>query len=132
MNESAKICAYWNCTNEATGRSKYCSKNCKMTAIVSIRRKELKMLAIEHLGGKCVRCGYDKCIDAFEFHHRDPSQKDFSISKYGHTFALSRVKSEIDKCDLLCANCHREVHFQIGSGMTILSEVLEKRKRAET
>jgi len=74
------------------------------------RRKEIRVKSLMHLGGKCKRCGYDKCLEALEFHHRDPSEKEFNVSSKGHCRSWERVKKEIEKCDLLCANCHREIH----------------------
>lgn len=75
-------------------------------------RRNLKAKAVEYLGGKCLMCGYARCIDALEFHHRDPEAKDFAISSKGIYRSFDRVKVELDKCDLLCANCHREVHAE--------------------
>jgi hypothetical protein len=43
-----------------------------------------------------------------EFHHLDPNEKDFSIG--GKSWSLERLKKEVDKCILICANCHRELH----------------------
>jgi len=80
---------------------------------VAKRRKEIRRKAVEYLGGKCSKCEYNKCIEALEFHHKNPTEKDFNISKKGHCRSLARVKSEIEKCDLLCANCHREIHAEI-------------------
>jgi hypothetical protein len=67
-------------------------------------------MAVNYKGGGCQFCGYDRCIEALEFHHLDPTLKDFGISYKGYTRSWERVKEEIDKCTLLCANCHREVH----------------------
>jgi hypothetical protein len=67
-------------------------------------------MSVEYKGGKCSSCGYNKCIAALEFHHLDPSKKDFSISSSGNTRSWNKVKEELDKCVLLCSNCHREVH----------------------
>ena len=78
---------------------------------VSDRRKKIKVMAIEYLGGKCERCGYNDCVAAFDFHHKDPSKKDFSISSGGRTRSWEKIKKELDKCELLCANCHREHHY---------------------
>ena len=72
-------------------------------------------MAVEYKGGCCSICGYDGCIEALEFHHIDPSEKDFGISSKGYTRSWERVKEEIDRCVLLCANCHREVHFKIAA-----------------
>lgn len=62
----------------------------------------------ESYGGKCIRCGYDKCIKALEFHHLNPLEKDFTISN--DHFKLSDVIKEVKKCILLCSNCHKELH----------------------
>lgn len=80
---------------------------------VSAFRRRLKQKAVDYKGGKCARCGYNKYIGALEFHHTDPKQKDFSVGSGGHTRAWEKVKEELDKCILLCANCHREVHGEI-------------------
>jgi 5-methylcytosine-specific restriction endonuclease McrA len=74
------------------------------------RRKKVRQLAIEYKGGRCHICGYDRCLEAMEFHHLDSSEKDFGISQKGYTRSWVKVKEELDKCVMLCANCHREVH----------------------
>ena len=71
-------------------------------------RREVKRKLIEYKGGKCQVCGYNRCQEALEFHHLDPSQKDFTIS--GGTKSFESLKPEVDKCILVCANCHREIH----------------------
>ena len=73
----------------------------------SRRRYLIKQAAVQYLGGKCAICGYDKTLAALEVHHRDPQEKDFVISA---TLNWDRIVPELDKCVLLCANCHREVH----------------------
>ena len=85
---------------------------CRVDAVQK-RRNKVKLLAVEYKGGKCSLCGYNKCIAALEFHHTDPEHKDFSISREGNTRSWEKVKLEIDKCILLCANCHREVHQEL-------------------
>lgn len=69
-------------------------------------------MAVNYKGSKCEVCGYYRCIEALEFHHKDSSEKDFSISQKGYTRSWKKVKMELDKCILLCANCHREIHVQ--------------------
>lgn len=64
-------------------------------------------------GGRCIRCGYNKCIKALEFHHLDPSQKDFTISN--DHFKLLEAIEESKKCILLCSNCHKEFHDNLWS-----------------
>ena len=80
-------------------------------ASVIKRRKKNKELLVEYKGGKCERCGYDKCIAALEFHHLDPSTKE--TKNLGTTASLDKQKAEADKCILVCANCHREIHYAL-------------------
>ena len=89
----------------------------KKNAVISVvkRRKKIKELSVEYKGGCCEKCGYNKYQGALEFHHLDPTQKDFNISHgKGYTFN-DKIKNELDKCILVCANCHREIHGNIGS-----------------
>ena len=67
----------------------------------------------QHKGGKCIRCGYNNCMKALEFHHKDPSQKDFTISN--DHFKLLDATNEIEKCVILCSNCHKELHDNMWS-----------------
>lgn len=67
----------------------------------------------EKRGGKCIRCGYDKCIKALEFHHLNPSKKDFTISN--DHFKLLDAVNESKKCILICSNCHKELHDNLWS-----------------
>lgn len=76
-------------------------------------RRKMKIKAIEYKGGKCSICDYSKCNAALEFHHLDPSEKDFQISGRGCTISWERLKIELDKTVLVCANCHREIHDKI-------------------
>jgi hypothetical protein len=78
---------------------------------VGRERKSNKLYGL--LGDKCWVCGYDKCRQALEFHHFDPKQKEFGLSAREMQYAWKRVWKEAQKCCLLCANCHREVHAGI-------------------
>lgn len=72
-------------------------------------RRRAKLRLIAYKGGKCESCGYDKpFLSCYDFHHKDPSQKDFTIS--GKSRSFERLKEEADKCSLLCKNCHYELH----------------------
>lgn len=90
-------------------------KHCKKctTKAVQKRREKLKLLAFEYKGSKCEYCGYNKCLAAIEFHHLDPTKKDFGISEKGYTRSWQKIKEELDKCIMVCANCHREIHEKI-------------------
>ncbi len=72
------------------------------------KRDILKAL---HWEERCQRCGYSKCLAALEFHHKDPSTKDGLV---GTQATLHDATIEAKKCELICANCHRELHFREG------------------
>lgn len=74
--------------------------------VLSIRKKKK---AIELKGGGCSRCGYNKYYGALEFHHTNPDEKEHSWSSL-RRMSWGRVIDELEKCELLCANCHREHH----------------------
>ena len=78
------------------------------------RWKKRKLKAIEYKGGKCISCGYNKYPDVLEFHHRDADEKEFDWKKL-RQMSWDKVTKELDKCDMLCANCHRERHYEIFS-----------------
>jgi len=81
-----------------------------LIAAVHKRRRMIRQKALDYKGGRCEICRYNKCSDALEFHHADSSSKDFSISEKGYTRSWQKVKEELDKCILVCSNCHRELH----------------------
>ena len=75
---------------------------------VILWRKRTKLKLIDYKGGKCEICGYDKCTRALQFHHLNPEEKDFQIS--GKSLSFEKLKNEVDKCILVCSNCHCEIH----------------------
>lgn len=79
----------------------------------TIRRHAKKQRAVDMFGGKCEKCGYNKCIAALEFHHKDPTKKGISANKMW-TMKWETIAKEIKKCSLLCSNCHREAHWARG------------------
>jgi hypothetical protein len=89
---------------------------CKKCEYVYSRKylDKLKLKAMEYAGKKCQKCGYDKCFRALHFHHIDPKSKEFAIFEgrpgYKKTRSWEKLKVEIDKCILLCSNCHMELH----------------------
>ena len=90
----------------------YKCKKCRVDNVTK-RRHKIKRLAVEYKGGCCSICGYNKSVSALEFHHSDPTKKEFGISTSGNTVAWKRIKKELDKCVMICANCHREIHEKI-------------------
>ena len=89
-------------------RSKGHTKLFCNSCVAGNRRLARKKRMIEYKGGKCSRCGYDKSTRVLGFHHRDPSKKSFDMGR-SYTTAWNKVQLELDKCDLLCANCHMEI-----------------------
>ena len=119
MNTEIKECRNHGITEFVKRADGYC--RCKKCAVdaVNKRRIVLKEKAIEYKGGECQECGYKKSKRALEFHHLDPNEKDFGISANGYTRSWEKVKSELDKCILLCANCHAEKHEEIEKNKSI-------------
>lgn len=101
------------------GNSPYC-KPCHKDQTIE-RQRLFKRKSIEYKGNKCAYCGYSKYQGALQFHHLDPDKKDFTISKIKLTTWDDRAIKELDKCVLLCANCHMEVH----GGIISLDSVTE-------
>ena len=100
----------------------YASRRAYLIAAVRARRKKIRHMSVEYKGGKCQQCGYNRCIDALEFHHIDPSKKDFNVSQRGYTRSWKRVVEELEKCIMLCANCHRELHAHVSSSCRKLQD----------
>ena len=115
-NREQQICKHHGLTQyvkRTDGR--YRCRQCSIDAVQK-RREKIKTLAVQYKGGKCIVCNYNKCQQALEFHHLDPSEKEFGVGEKGYTRSWEKVKQELDKCVLLCSNCHKEVH----AGLIIL------------
>jgi excisionase family DNA binding protein len=80
---------------------------------VARRRRRLKEELVAAAGGRCAICGYDRCIGALHFHHREGEPKEFGLSERGLTKSIVVMRAEAAKCTLLCANCHSEVEAGI-------------------
>ena len=90
----------------------YCTDGAKENRIARSRearekfRIELKM----KFGGKCSICDYKKCLDALEFHHKDKEEKEHELGRLLADGSRKKALKEAEKCILVCANCHREIH----------------------
>lgn len=90
---------------------KICQKNICGMCNTNLRRFRVKERSVQYLGGVCNRCGWKGHISGFDFHHLDPNEKDFNPSAMNLANKKWEIaKSELDKCELLCALCHREEH----------------------
>ena len=122
MIKQCDICSKQFDTIKYGGTRKYCfecspayshgDNNGRASTITAIRHAIKKQL-VNYKGGKCEKCGYDKCIGALQFHHLEPNTKDFEVSaRYnGGHLDMQLLYQEVDKCQMLCANCHSEIHF---------------------
>lgn len=94
------------------GKTRKYKPTCRKCECVS-ERAAYNALIEGHFGGWiCQECGFSGEPRQFDCHHRDPTEKDFRLSQYfrATTSSPERMKRELDKCDLLCANCHRLKH----------------------
>ena len=108
-NEIKKICKQHGETEYVLeGRGYWRCKKCRSERVTKYRKKR-KTDLVEAFGGKCQICGYDKCQEALQFHHIDPSQKQYGIAQKGHCRKWDEVVLEAGKCILVCANCHVEI-----------------------
>jgi len=73
---------------------------------------ETKKKAIEYLGKSCVRCRTEYEYPAMQFHHRNPMEKDVSWNKL-RLRSWDKIRMELDKCDLVCSNCHSIIHSNL-------------------
>lgn len=106
-NSATRIYCY-NCSGDSTRTNVNTRKHQK-----TILRRNMKKQAVKILGGKCQICGYNRCIDALEFHHDNPQEKEFKLGS-GNTMSWQQYKNEALKCILVCSNCHKEIHSDIG------------------
>lgn len=97
---------------------------CDGCMVTNFRRRS-KQKALDYKGGKCLACGYDRAARSLQFHHLDPSKKDFSPGAHGVPRKWSVLIEELKKCVLLCANCHGEAH----EGMITLEYLQELEQR---
>ena len=92
--------------------------------VTTIARRRNKAKMIAYKGGKCERCGYNRCNDVLCFHHKDPSIKELTL--VGGVKSWDRTKAEIDKCMLLCSNCHMEEHEKLENNDIVIQKLAEK------
>lgn len=114
LSEVALDCAHHGRTSHVRdGRGYFRCRTCRQEAVVR-RRRRVKQILVEEAGGCCRLCGYDRSVAALEFHHVDPSEKQFGVAQGGMR-SIARLRVEARKCVLLCSNCHAEVESGIAS-----------------
>lgn len=106
-NQCKELSEYHKHGNSLYGECKIC-----MNSRNAGRMMRNKLAAINAKGGCCERCGYDRNPKALEFHHKEPDKKDYTVAKLKNA-SLPKILKEIEKCLLLCSNCHKEVHDEL-------------------
>lgn len=82
-------------------------------------RYNKRVKLIEHLGGKCKKCGYSRCIKALDFHHIESNEKELELNIRNFHLKWDVLVKEAEKCVLLCSICHKELH----AGCWVYSQV---------
>jgi DNA-directed RNA polymerase subunit RPC12/RpoP len=83
------------------------------------KRRLRKRLLVAQRGGRCEMCGATpRNMELFHFHHRDPLGKVSDVSKMIKSASMNRLQAEVDKCDLLCRDCHMGHHVLDRKGKT--------------
>lgn len=86
----------------------------KYSLKVTKSRQNKKRLLVDYKGGKCEKCGLKSHImELYDFHHINPSKKEFGLAAKCKNLSLERCKVEVDKCLLVCKNCHAIIHHEL-------------------
>lgn len=114
MKKICKICGQEFETIKYGGKRIYCFECSplgvdRQSAITSIRRR-CKEIGVKKLGGSCKHCGENRSY-LLDFHHRNPAEKENTLSDFSKGYNVDEFFTELEKCDLLCPNCHREFHY---------------------
>jgi len=135
-----QLCDIWqNRWSKIEKELKKCSLLCENCHKELHHKKELidnrfrysKTLLVEYKGNRCEKCGYDKCIDSLVFHHKDENDKEYAIGDIKLRITTlekltTDLKCELDKCELICANCHREEHSK--DLTDLMDEIINKKE----
>lgn len=92
-------------------RSKGGSKDKCNSCWTAEKRRKIKQDLVEYKGGICECCGINnkEFLSIYDFHHKDTKEKDILISG-SYCRSIESLKKEVDKCMLVCSNCHRIIH----------------------
>ena len=103
-------CGITNPLSFTKGRYSTC-RRCRTTSQKG-RYHQYKTKAVQYKGGGCELCGYNKCLASLDFHHKNETNKEFGIGGLRREVGFKKLKEEIEKCEVICANCHRIVHHE--------------------
>jgi len=115
------------CGKELGGKQQmFCSLRCKNKThqcyqAQQDRGLQRKLQIVKELGGKCSICNYNKNLSALTFHHQNPKRKDFKLDiRSLSNRKFSKIQNELQKCILVCHNCHSEIHHPLAQ-LSIIS-----------
>lgn len=106
-NEADRICKECGIKTNSKGGWGLCKAHYRKR-----RREVIRKACIEEMGNKCMKCGGTFPNFVYDFHHRDPKEKEDALGNYIDSWSVMRMAEEVVKCDLLCANCHRIEHHE--------------------
>lgn len=103
------------CGKALTGKQEhFCSRDCQNVYYQSYENQQKKgmqrkIMLVQRMGGRCVRCAYDENFAALSFHHRRDKRYELDLRNLGNR-SLKSIEEEAAKCELVCLNCHMELH----------------------
>ena len=103
---------FYNDKTKKSGKSSWCKVCHKLYS--KLAQRKFKRLCVEYKGSTCAICGIVGHPAIFDFHHENPDEKEFAISSYkgrNGSQLTEEVTRELDKCSLVCSNCHRYIHY---------------------
>lgn len=106
------------CNLKNNGKCRTCSSEHDIQ-----RARELKQKAISYLGGKCTRCGFIGHFGSYDFHHSDPNDKEFNWN-VARKKSWNNLLPELNKCVLLCRNCHTFIHCKLNEDGSLNPEYI--------
>lgn len=111
--------------NKAKGTRRSECKDCHNGYMKIIYKDKVKSLQNIKANIKCAKCGESRGY-VLDFHHKDPTVKEDTIARMtSNKYTLDKIQEEIDKCVVLCSNCHREFHYLSNSSNLTLDEYLK-------
>ena len=117
---------HWRNKTAGTRRSE-CKACHNLMSKKDYDKKRNQMIDAKAMVGSCQKCGYSKCIESLDFHHKNPGEKEYTISQMVRSHrSQDDILKEMSKCIILCANCHREFHYlERAKGLTIDEYLIE-------
>ena len=116
---AGNVC-YIHAMQQKIDTRKYADRADYLKKAVAERRRTLKNRAVELMGGSCMLCSYDKHVGVLEFHHVHAETKSFGVSSGGFSRSWQSINEELQKCVLVCANCHREIEMGLIPKQTVV------------